>query len=134
MKLTTHLKSDYQFESVSPEGVSLHMDMLPVAEKQHFSPMQLLLSAVGGCAAVDLVQMVKKRRKTVNGLRIESEGERRETEPKRFVRIHLKFILESPDATEEELNKLLALAIEKYCSVSATLAPDLDLTYEGVVE
>jgi putative redox protein len=89
---------------------------------------------VGGCAAVDLVQMVKKRRKTVNGLRIESSGERREEEPRRFTKIHLRFILNSPDATEEELIKLLKLAVEKYCSVSGSLAADMELTYEGVVE
>lgn len=134
MQLTTHYRSDFKFESVSPEGLSLSMDMLAPEEKQHFSPMQMLLAAVGGCAAVDLVQMLKKRRKTVNALRIESLGERRDTEPRRFTRLHLKFVLSSPDASPEELNKLLSLAIEKYCSVSASLAADLELTYEGVVE
>ncbi|WP_225000007.1 OsmC family protein [Cesiribacter sp. SM1] len=132
--ITTHFVSDYQFESVNESGNRLQIDMLPAEEKEHFSPMQLVLAAVGSCAAVDLVGMIKKRRRTVTALRVETSGRRRDEIPKRFVEIHLRFVLTSPDANEEELGKLVTLAVEKYCSVSATLAQDADLTYSWTVE
>ncbi|EMR01047.1 OsmC family protein [Cesiribacter andamanensis] len=134
MKITTNYINDALFESENESGNRLRMDMLPAEEKEHFSPMQLVLAAVGGCAAVDLVGMLKKRRRTVTALRIESEGRRREEIPRRFVDIHLRFILTSPDAGPEELGKLVTLSVEKYCSVSASLAPDANLTYSWAVE
>jgi putative redox protein len=132
--ITTHFVNDYQFESVNESGNRLQIDMLPAADKEHFSPMQLVLAAVGSCAAVDLVGMIKKRRRTVTALRVETSGRRRDEIPKRFVEIHLRFVLTSPDAGEEELGKLVTLAVEKYCSVSATLAQDANLTYSWTVE
>lgn len=134
MKITTHYISDYYFESENESGNRIGIDMLPPEEKNHFSPMQLVLAAVGGCAAVDLVGMIKKRRRIVSALRVETEGQRREEIPRRFEAIHLRFVLTSPDAGEEELGKLVTLAVEKYCSVSASLAPDANLSYSWAVE
>lgn len=134
MNITTHYINDYLFESVNESGNRLHMDMLPPEEKEYFSPMQLVLAAVGGCAAVDLVGMIKKRRRTVTGLRVETQGRRREEIPRRFEDIHVRFVLTSPDAGEEELGKLVALAVEKYCSVSASLAPEANISYSWTVE
>lgn len=133
MNITTHYISDNAFESINESGNRIHMDMLAPEEKEHFSPMQLVLAAVGGCAAVDLVSMLKKRRKTVSALRVETQGRRRDEVPRRFVEIHLRFVLTSPDAGEEELGKLVTLAVDKYCSVSASLAPDTELSYSWVV-
>lgn len=134
MKITTHYINDYLFESENESGNRLRMDMLAPEEKSFFSPMQLVLAAVGGCSAVDLVSMIKKRRRTVTSLRVETSGLRREEIPRRFEEIHLRFVLTSPDAGEEELGKLVALAVEKYCSVSASLAPEAKLSYSWSVE
>lgn len=134
MNITTHYISDYQFESVNESGNRISMDMLPAEEKAHFSPMQLVLAAVGGCAAVDLVGMIKKRRRTVSALRVEAQARRRDEVPRRFEEIHLRFVLTSPDAGEEELGKLVTLAVDKYCSVSASLAPEANLSYSWAVE
>lgn len=134
MNITTHYINDYYFESVNESGNRLHMDMLAPEEKEYFSPMQLVLAAVGGCAGVDLVGMLKKRRRTINALRIESQARRREEIPRRFEEIHLRFILTSPDAGAEELGKLVTLSVEKYCSVSASLAPETNLSYSWAVE
>ena len=134
MNITTHYVSDNLFESVNESGNRLRMDMLAAEEKNFFSPMQLVLAAVGGCAAVDLVGMIKKRRRTVTALRVETQGRRRDEIPRRFEEIHLRFVLSSPDAGEEELGKLVTLAVEKYCSVSASLAPEANISYSWAVE
>ncbi len=134
MNIITHYINDYHFESVNESGNRIGMDMLPAEEKGHFSPMQLVLAAIGGCTAVDLVGMIKKRRRTVTALRIETQGRRRDEIPRRFEDIHMRFILTSPDAGEEELGKLVVLAVEKYCSVSASLAPDINISYSWMVE
>lgn len=129
MKVTLGYKSDKEYYATSEEGSRVEIDMLDAAQKQAMSPMQLLLAGVISCAAVDLVAMVKKRRKTLVDFSGEIDGIRREEVPKKYIEIHIKYIFTSPDLQEEEAQKLVDLAVEKYCSVSASLDPDIKLTH-----
>lgn len=129
MKVTIGYKSDEQYYAENEQGNRLEIDMLAPEEKQAMSPMQLLLAGVGACAAVDLVKMVKKRRKTLTDFSAVAEGNRREEFPKKFTDVHVKFILTSPDLEESEAEKLVDLAVEKYCSVAATINESTKLTH-----
>lgn len=129
MKLTTRYVADYEFEAENESGNKLLIDMYPAEQKRDFSPMQLLLAATGSCAAVDIVQILKKKRKTVWDLEIKSEGTRRDEIPKKFTHINLHFILFSPDTKEEEFEKVVRMGVEKYCSVSASLDPSIQVNH-----
>ena len=72
---------------------------------------------------------LKKRRKTVTGLTVDADGTRRDENPRSFTHITLTFILESPDATQEEFEKMAHLAATKYCSVAGTLNSEIDHKY-----
>lgn len=130
MKTTTTLLSDYEFEAVTESGHKVQIDMRPAEEKQGQSPTELLLSALSGCASVDLVQMLKKRKRTVNNLKVTAEGTRREEHPRGYKHIKLHFVLESPDAKMEEFEKLGHMAATKYCSVAGTLSSEVEHTFE----
>ncbi len=134
MKIITRFVSDYEFESTNEAGNIAKIDMYPKEEKKNFSPMEHLLSAIAACASVDAVQMLKKKRKTVNSFTIESDGTRRTDYPKAFTHITLRFILESPNTTQEEMEKVINLAVEKYCSVSASLSDRIEIKVESVVK
>ena len=120
--ITTTFVEDNKFESVNEHGNINRIDMLPAGSKDHMSPTELLLSSLSACASVDLVEMLKKRRKTVNGLTIEADGVRNEEHPRYFKEITMRFILNSPDANQEEFEKMGHLAATKYCSVAASLS------------
>lgn len=134
MKMITRLLADYEFEAENESGNKLNIDMYPANQKRHFSPMQLLLGATGSCAAVDIVQILKKKRKTVWDLEIKSEAIRREEIPKKFTHINLHFVLFSPDTKEEEFEKVVRMGVEKYCSVSASLNPDIAIAHTVEVQ
>lgn len=121
VKTTTEYLADRHFRAVNESGNAVDIDMLPAEEKSHQSPTELLLSALAACASVDLVGILKKRKKTVKNLVVEASGVRRESPPRRFTEIHLKFTLTSPDVELPELEKMGTLAATKFCSVSATL-------------
>lgn len=112
---------DEVYEATSESGNTVRVDMQQTELRKGQSPTELLLSAVAGCGAVDIVVILKKRKKTINDFVIETTGIRREETPRRFTTIHCKYIVKSPDVTEEELDKVAALSLEKYCSVAATL-------------
>ena len=134
MKTTTFLIEDYQFESVNPNGNKVQIDMRAPDEKQGQSPTELLLSALSSCASVDLVQMLKKRKRTIKSLNIQAEGQRKEEHPRAFTDITLHFTLDSPDTTIEEFEKFGALAATKYCSVAATLNANIQHRFTLLTE
>jgi len=131
MTIQLKYKGDEEFTAVNETGNEVSIDMLPADQKQHQSPTQLLLSALGACAAVDIVSMVKKRRKTFVDLKAEVTGERREEHPRGFTKIHMKYTVTSPDLTQEEADRIVDLATTKYCSVAASISAEQ--THEVVI-
>lgn len=129
MKVTLGYKSDKEYYAVNEYGNRIEIDMLDGDQKKAQSPMQLLLSAIVSCAAVDIVSMVKKRRKTLIGFSGEAEGIRREEHPRRFTDIAVKFSFTSPDLTDEEAERIVHLGVEKYCSVAGTIDKETRMTH-----
>lgn len=124
------MKADHEYEAVNPQGNVVQIDMYDPQDKKAQSPMDILLSALGSCASVDAVLMMKKKRKTVTDFIVEVEGVRSEGVPAFYTDIHLKFILISPDAKEEEFEKVVSLAVEKYCSVASSLKANITFSSE----
>lgn len=121
MKIITKMIEDELYESVTADGILDTIDMRALPTKKSMSPVESLLSAVAACGAVDIVVMLKKRKKTIESFTIETEGIRRETPPRSFTAIHCRYIIVSPDVNEEELAKTAKLSLEKYCSVADSL-------------
>src|SRR5690606_29810738 len=129
--ITLKMVADKEYESVNATGNQISMDMYNGEEKKHQSPMELLLSALAGCSAVDAVSMMKKKRRTIIDFKVEAEGVRDEGIPAYYKTIHLKFILASPHATQEEFQKVIRLAVDKYCSVASSLKSEV--SYSSMV-
>jgi putative redox protein len=129
MTITLNYKEDKKYEAVNESGNILPIDMLDPESKQAFSPMQLLLAGVAGCAAVDIVSMIKKRRKEFVDLKAEISGVRKDDHPRSFTDIDLKYTITSPDLTEKEAERIVSLAVSNYCSVSDSLRKDINLQH-----
>jgi len=121
MKINLSYQGDKEFISTNESGNNVKIDMKSGDIKKHQSPTELLLSALAACGAVEIVSMVKKRRKQLVDLKAEVEGERREENPRGFTKIHLNYSITSPDLTEEEASRIVDLATTKYCSVAASV-------------
>ncbi|WP_268034169.1 OsmC family protein [Algoriphagus sp. PAP.12] len=130
--VTVTMKADYEYESVNPQGNVVQIDMYDPAEKKAQSPMDMLLTSLGSCASVDAVLMMKKKRREVVDMKVEVEGDRNDGVPAFYTDIHLKFILVSPDAKEEEFAKVVALSVDKYCSVASSLKSNI--TYSSEIQ
>ena len=121
---------DEVFESKNEKDNTVMIDMRKGDAKTGLSPTELVLSALAGCGAVDIVSMLKKRKKTIQSFTIETEGTRRDETPRYFTKIHCTYIITSPDVTEEELKKTSALALEKYCSVASSLKSEITFSVD----
>jgi putative redox protein len=130
MKIMTRMIEDELYESVTSDGILDTIDMRALPTKKSMSPVESLLSSLAACGAVDIVVMLKKRKKNIQSFTIETEGVRRETPPRSFTAIHCKYSIVSPDVTEEELNKTAKLSLEKYCSVADSLKSSITFSVE----
>ncbi|MES2630300.1 MAG: OsmC family protein [Bacteroidota bacterium] len=96
-------------------------------------PMELVLMALGGCSAIDVVSILKKQRQPVEDLQIEVEGEREpDAVPAPFKKIHMKFLFKG-QLDEEKIKRAIQLSVEKYCSVQVMLAPTVEITWSYTV-
>ncbi len=127
-------KGDEEYYTLNESENRVEIDMLAREQKRAQSPMELLLSALISCAAVDLVSMVRKRRKTFIDLRGEVSGVRREEHPRKYVNINIHYTIISPDLTESEAERLVELAVTKYCSVAGTIDPNTKMTHTFSIE
>ncbi len=117
------LDDDYQFETLDEAGQVMKMD-IPTDQGGHGNgvrPMQVLLSALGGCSGVDVVMILKKQKETIEQFEMVIQGDRAVgKEPALWETIHVTFKLKGT-MTKDKAEKACALSMDKYCSVAATL-------------
>lgn len=121
---------DEVYEASNELGHKVKIDMRKKEDRQHQNPVEILLSSLSACGAVDITLMLKKRRKTINHFQIETVGTRKDETPKAFTKIHCHYIITSPDVTMDELTKVAQLSLEKYCSVAASLTAEITYSVE----
>lgn len=128
---TVHHLVDKRFVGITPDTMRVMIDGETEAQTG-MRPMQLLLNAVGACAAYDIVTMIGKRRLEIEHYRIELRGDRAEGTPSYFTHIHAVHYLKVPGLQQEHAERFVKLGMTEYCSVAASLKADI--TYEVVLE
>jgi len=91
-------------------------------------PMELLLVALGGCTAMDVISILRKMRQKVTGLEINLKGEEATEWPKRYKTIHLEYVVRGRGLDPQAVARSIELSDTKYCSVSASLRPGVQIT------
>ena len=92
-------------------------------------PSDLLLLALGGCASVDLVDILRKQRQKVHG--VQGRGQRRakgRSAPWTFTKIHVEFVVRGTALSAAAIERAIALSIDSYCSVAATIRATAPIT------
>jgi putative redox protein len=89
--------------------------------------------ALASCSAIDVVEILQKRRTPASTLRVTVEFSRAPTPPRRLTDAHLRFTV-STASEQAHVERAVQLSMEKYCSVANSLAPDTRLTWEVVIE
>jgi putative redox protein len=91
------------------------------------SPVQLLVIALAGCMAMDVVDILRKGRHAFSAFRVSLTAERAPQPPRRLIGVALTFHVHGP-VPEAAVERAVALSREKYCSVWHSLREDIALT------
>ena len=93
-------------------------------------PSELMLVALAACTAVDVVEILSKKRQPLAGLEISASAQQDSDPPWTFRKIHLHYKLHGTGLTEKAAAQAIQLSEEKYCSVAATLRATAEITYD----
>ncbi|HEY2854732.1 MAG TPA: OsmC family protein [Gemmatimonadaceae bacterium] len=114
-------RGEHRFEA-GPEGRTVLVD---ADAKTAPGPVETLLNALATCSGVDVLDILAKRRTPAERFVVNVTATRRSEAPRRVQRLDLEFHVDGPGIAVEHAERAIALSFEKYCSVAASLAPDI---------
>jgi putative redox protein len=131
------IDTDFNFEASNDDGNTISIDAAPAigGHNKGMRPMQLLLAALGGCAAIDIILILKKQKQVIEFFDIEVDGEREATTSEGvslFRTIEVHFILKG-NIEQSKAERAVQLSMEKYCSVTKTLEPTAKITHRVTI-
>ncbi|MFI5258772.1 MAG: OsmC family protein [Candidatus Limnocylindrales bacterium] len=84
-------------------------------------PTELVLAAIAGCTAMDVVEILGKKRQVYDRYSVEVTGTQREQAPNVFTEITILHVVEGNVETEA-VRRSIELSATKYCTVSAQIS------------
>ena len=116
--------SGMAFIAETGSGHVLAMDGAPDGGGRNLAPrpMETVLAGTGGCAAYDVVLILRRGRQPVSGCSVKLQAQRADVDPKVFTRIHMHFTVSGRGLSEAAVARAIQLSHEKYCSASAMLS------------
>jgi putative redox protein len=113
-------------------GHAVVMDGAPEAGGRNLGPrpMEMVLLGTGGCAASDVVVILRKSGQDVRGCEVRLQAERAETDPKVFTRAHFHFVVRGRALKPNLVERAIKLSHDKYCSASNMLGKTAEMTQD----
>jgi putative redox protein len=121
---------EHRFDTGRPGGPTARFDG---SAKSGQNPVDALVSALATCTGIDVVDILGKRRTPPDRLAVDAVAERRAAHPRRVEHVRLTFTVDGAGIDIQQTDRAIALALEKYCSVAATLAPGVVVETLAVV-
>jgi putative redox protein len=118
-------EGEKKFRGGLPNGPTLLLDG---SRQLAPSPVDSLLVALAACSGVDVVEILEKRRTPAESFSVHIEFSRAPTPPRRLTEVQLFFKVVTA-SEKHHVVRAVELSVEKYCSVTASLAPDIVLTW-----
>jgi putative redox protein len=126
VKATVKWAGQLQFAGTGNSGHSVLVDG---ESKAGNSPMELVLIALCGCTAYDVVSILQKKREPLTAVEVSAHGEKASETPRVYTAIKLLYRV-SGNVARKAVEDAVRLSEEKYCSVAAMLNKTARITYE----
>ena len=132
-RITARWAGGMAFESETGLGGSASMEAQD--GRPGSRPSELLLVALAGCTAVDVISILIKKRQRVARYEVRVWGEQRPDHPKTFREIVVQHELEASDALDATaVHRSVELSATRYCPVTAHLAQgDVRISHRYIV-
>lgn len=125
------IEEPYVFQLKNETGALCTLDANAAlgGKNKGLTPMQLLAGSLAGCMSIDIVLILQKQKINPKVYQIEIDAKRKEGTPSPFESIHLMFHVDG-SVPLDKLERAILLSKEKYCSVSLSLNPSIEISHE----
>ena len=117
---------EHRFDAGRPGKPTIRIDADGVTGP---GPVDTLLNALASCTAVDVVDILAKRRTPVEAMSIDVVGERFDGTPRRLVHVRLVYKIRGAGIDRVHAERAIELAVTKYCSVRDSLDPKIPVEW-----
>ena len=97
-------------------------------------PMELVLIGIAGCATMDILAILKKKRVNLQGFDLAVEAERADEHPQVFKEIHFHYTFIGKGIKSGDIDRAIRLTDEKYCGATAMIKPMVKVNYDYVIK
>jgi len=114
-------KGQMAFTGSVDRGLTLSLDSSPASggENSGFIPMELVLIGLAGCTAMDVIDILRKKRQDVTSFEVAVHAGRADEHPRVFNQVLIEYLITGHHVEKEAVERAVELSITKYCSVSA---------------
>ncbi len=124
MEIEVDWQGEKRFRARTPGGIELTVDG---DAETGATPMESALIALGACMGIDIVDILSKGRQDLAACEMTVSADRRDDPPRRFTAIRLDIVLSGREIDPHKADRAVELSRSTYCSVSNSLAPDIDI-------
>jgi putative redox protein len=121
----TKTEVTWRGERLFDAGPSGRQHRIDAGAKEAPGPVETLLGSIATCSSVDIIDIIAKRKTPIERLSVTVVGERRPEYPRRLMKLHLEYTIDGAGIEREHAERAMQLSFERYCSVAASLAPDI---------
>lgn len=125
-------RDDMMFTGYSSNEHSIPLDASPRVggHEMGVRPMELMLTSLAGCTAMDVLSILRKKRQEITGFEVQVEGTRQDEHPKVYTEIWVRFSITGVDVDPVAVERAIELSRDKYCAAAATLRHTATLHYD----
>jgi putative redox protein len=111
------------FAGTANSGFTVVMGTSPEVggEDDGVRPIELVLIGLGGCTAMDVISILRKKRQDVTGLEVRLHAPRAPEHPKVFTAIRIEYVVRGRGIDPEAVARAIELSSTKYCPAEAML-------------
>ena len=92
-------------------------------------PIELVLYALAGCTAIDVVGVLEKKRLDVRGIEVSVSGVQRTDEfPHSYEKVDVHYAVTGVSVPDSAVARAIELSQTKYCSVKGMFGPQVSVT------
>jgi putative redox protein len=122
------------FDATTSSGHTLVLDSAPPeGDDRGVRPMELLLTALAGCSAMDVLAILQKKREPVQEFQVIIHAARADEHPRVYTDIQVVYHVRG-NVNPKALEHAIHLSETKYCGVGAMLGKGARITHKYEIE
>jgi putative redox protein len=127
-------------------GMAFDLDLqdrkIPVDAVEEFGgkgygpqPKGLMLSALAGCTAMDVVSLLGKMKVPFDSFKVDIDAELADTHPKVFTYVTVKYLFtgNEEELVQKKILRSIDLSLNDYCGVAATMKHTAEISWELII-